>query len=80
MSTWCSCCLIYSTAEDLGESGILYALLTCITPCVPIMMLRGKARETYGIQGDTTNDAMMACCCGCCALIQTTNEVKANRH
>merc|ERR1712098_206490 len=76
----CGCCQIYNTAEHLGESGMLYFLLGCITPCIPIMMLRGKAREKYDIEGDTTNDALMACCCGCCSLIQTVNEVKEHGH
>ena len=39
-------------AEDLGESGLLYVALTCITPCIPIFLLRGKAREQYDIQGE----------------------------
>ena len=52
-SYWCGCCQIYNTAEDLGESGMLYLLLSCITPCVPIMMMRGKAREQFDIQGQT---------------------------
>merc|ERR1711988_748988 len=79
-SYWCGCCQIYNTAEDLGESGMLYLLLSCITPCVPIMMMRGKAREQFDIQGDTTNDALMACCCGFCSLVQTATEVKESKH
>ena len=39
-------------AEDLGESGLLYVALTCLTPCIPIFLLRGKAREQYDIQGE----------------------------
>merc|ERR1739838_1241269 len=53
MGTFCGCCLVYSTAEQLGESGLLYLLLSCITPCIPVMMLRGKAREMYDIEGST---------------------------
>ena len=49
---WCGCCQIYNMAEDLGESGWLYVALTCITPCIPIFLLRGKAREQYDIQGE----------------------------
>ena len=49
---WCGCCQIYNMAEDLGESGLLYVALTCITPCIPIFLLRGKAREQYDIQGE----------------------------
>ena len=80
MATWCGCCLVYSTAEELGESGFLYFLLGCITPCIPVMMLRSKAREAYNIDGSTSDDALMACCCNCCALIQTKNEIKANKQ
>jgi hypothetical protein len=42
--------MMYETAEGLGESGILYLLLSCITPCIPIMMMRGAAREKYNIE------------------------------
>ena len=49
---WCGCCQIYNMAEDLGESGLLYVALTCLTPCIPIFLLRGKAREQYDIQGE----------------------------
>jgi len=42
--------MTYETAEDLGESGLLYVLLSCITPCVPVMMLRMHAREKYNIE------------------------------
>ena len=48
----CGCCQLYNMAEDLGESGLLYVALTCITPCIPIFLLRGKAREQYDIQGE----------------------------
>ena len=80
MATWCGCCLVYRTAEELGESGVLYFLLGCITPCIPVMMLRTKAREMYNIDGSTSNDAAMACCCNCCALVQTSNEIKHNKQ
>ena len=88
---------MYSTAKDLDQSGWLYLALSCITPCIPIMMLRTKAREAYDIQGNTlalygvvpmnmncvagdqTNDALMACCCGFCSLVQTAQEVKEHK-
>merc|ERR1712241_137967 len=72
----CSCCMTYETAEDLGESGLLYVLLSCITPCVPVMMLRMNAREKYNIEGSTTDDALWSCCCTCCAGIQVYSETK----
>merc|ERR1711974_384025 len=79
-SYWCGCCQIYNTAEDLGKSGCLYLLMSlCITPCVPIMLLRTEVREKYDIQGDQGNDALCACCCGLCALVQTVQEVKDHK-
>merc|ERR1711868_334682 len=77
---FCGCCMIYSTAKDLDQSGWLYLALSCITPCIPIMMLRTKAREAYDIQGDQTNDALMACCCGFCSMVQTAQEVKEHKR
>merc|ERR1711874_728332 len=73
---FCGCCQMYQNAEDLGENGIICFLASCITPCIPIFMLRNKAREKYGIEGDTVTDALVACCCGCCANIQTANEIR----
>merc|ERR1712176_408215 len=82
-AAWCGCCQIYNMAEDLGESGWLYVALTCITPCIPIFLLRGKAREQYDIQGDTTDDALMACCCGFCMqtqVAQGSRIIRWDRH
>ena len=44
------CCLIYRNAEDMNKSGILYCLLSCIMPCIPILLLRGEARDKYNIE------------------------------
>eukprot|EP00092_Neocalanus_flemingeri_P014547 GFUD01015696.1.p1 GENE.GFUD01015696.1~~GFUD01015696.1.p1 ORF type:complete len:101 (-),score=23.03 GFUD01015696.1:48-350(-) len=79
MASCCPCILSYSNGEELGESGVLCFLLGCIVPCIPIMLLRTKARETYDIEGSTADDAVMSFCCGCCAQIQTTNEIKQNK-
>merc|ERR1719479_331866 len=40
-------------------------------PCIPILLLRGEAREKYGIEGSTVGDVGAACCCTGCALCQT---------
>ena len=45
----CMPCTIYSTAESLDQSGILCMLLGCGMPWVATWILRGKAREKYGI-------------------------------
>merc|ERR1711983_11517 len=72
----CPCCLVYRNAEDMNKSGILYCLLSCIMPCIPILLLRGEARDKYNIEGSVCGDAVAATCCGCCALAQTASEIK----
>ncbi|CAB4069763.1 unnamed protein product [Lepeophtheirus salmonis] len=42
----------------------------------PLWMLRGEAREKYGIEGSTGEDAMTAFCCGPCVQCQTGTEIK----
>lgn len=41
------------------------------------MLKRGEIREQYGIKGSGFNDCCISYWCGCCALIQQDNEVKA---
>ena len=48
--TFCTPCLVYRNANDLGKSGCLYALLACFFPCIPLFLLRDSARERYGIE------------------------------
>ena len=71
----CLPCQMGKNADRLGESSFLYCLLTCCIPCVPIFLLRGKARERYGIDGGTGEDAMCAFCCGPCVSCQIANEL-----
>ena len=70
------CCQICQTANRAGESGCLYVLLSFITPCVPILLLRSKVRDQYNIPGSTLGDVCAACLCPCCASIQLANEVE----
>ena len=49
-ASFCFWCLNYKTAENLGKSGLLYTLLGCIMPCIPIMLARTEARERYNIE------------------------------
>merc|ERR1711894_66838 len=71
----CGPCLLCQNANKMGESPVLYYILSCISPCVPIFLLRQKLREQNGIEGDTTGDAIAACCCACCANIQIADEL-----
>ena len=74
--TFCWPCLIYKNAENLGKSGIIYTLLGCMVPCVPIMLLRQEARERYNIEGEILNDAVASACLGSCVMCQTAVEIK----
>merc|ERR1711994_1242029 len=62
----CGPCLLCQNANKMGESPVLYCLLSCITPCIPLFLLRQKLRERNGIDGETSHDAVASCCCACC--------------
>jgi len=70
------CCLIKRNADDMGKSGWLCCLLSCIFPCIPIFILRQEARERYGIEGSTAGDAVCSMCCGGLVACQTGAEIK----
>ena len=75
-----------------GKSGLLYTLLFCLIPCVPILLARQEARERYNIevmpqmmmismimlmfQGSTMDDAVTSFCCTSCVMCQTAAEIK----
>jgi len=73
--TFLPCCLTCQNAEKLGKSGPLYFLLGCIAPCIPILLLRQKAREKYNIEGSTLGDVGCSVCCGEFVNCQTANEI-----
>jgi len=73
---WCFPCQTYQTAESLGKSGILYSLLSCLFPCVPMLLLRQEARERYNIEGDTMGDVVASVCCTACVGCQVSKEVQ----
>ena len=75
----CLCCApiaAYKTADRIGESGILYGLLTCFLPCIGGMLLRRKIRKRYNIEGSDLEDAGISCLCTPCVICQNSNETK----
>ena len=38
----CWCCLTYQNADKLGKSGVLHALLACVSPCIPAFLQVGR--------------------------------------
>merc|ERR1712241_616023 len=72
----CGPCLVKRNADDLGKPGFLYCLLSCCIPCVPIFILRQEAREKYGIEGSTGEDALCSFFCASCTNCQTAVEIE----
>ncbi|ESO88013.1 hypothetical protein LOTGIDRAFT_234788 [Lottia gigantea] len=64
-------------AEAVGESCVLYGFLSLLG-CIGIYTrakIRGKIRETKGIEGSFGHDCVISWFCGLCALIQESAEV-----
>ena len=55
---FCWPCLICSNARGLGKSGLIYNILGCFLPCLPVFLLRQNAREKYGIEGGDVEDVV----------------------
>ena len=72
----CAPCEVYKTAERIGESGILYGLLTCFLPCIGGMLLRRKIRKRYNIEGSDLEDAGISCLCTPCVICQNRDRRK----
>merc|ERR1712166_1376191 len=76
----CFSCTSYWNAKGLGKpEPFLYGLLGCFLPCFAINILRGEAREKYGIAGTLGGDVIKSCCCCLpCINCQLSNEVKSH--
>ena len=74
--SFCFPCAVYRDAEALNKSGIFCGLISCFFPCIPTFLLRGEAREKYGIEGSTCGDAMCSFFCNRCVQCQIGNEIE----
>ena len=67
------------TAETQGESCLLCGLAQMV-PLLNIICntkIRGKIRESKGIEGGLATDFLAHFCCYCCALTQEAQEVSS---
>lgn len=66
--------------SQVGQVSVFLALAGVFThmPCVPIAVWseRTKTRLRYGVRGDAFRDAVAACCCQSCSLVQMQREVE----
>jgi len=76
---FCFPCQTYQNAERMGKNGCLYFLLTCVMPCVPLLIMRGDIRDQHNIEGSTFGDCMASTCCGACVSCQIANELDARQ-
>ena len=75
--TFCSCCMLCDNAQALGKSGLVYNILNCIVPCIPMFLLRQEASKQFGIKSEAGMDALMSWCCTDCVNCQIAAEIKA---
>ncbi|KAL3854699.1 hypothetical protein ACJMK2_013957 [Sinanodonta woodiana] len=78
ISWFVPCYQFGKNAEAVGESCLLCGL-GIMLPVVDVFLgaiIRGKIRESKGIQGSFIGDLLMWCCCPFCALVQEGQEVQ----
>eukprot|EP01006_Ploeotia_vitrea_P040520 TRINITY_DN66429_c5_g1_i3.p1 TRINITY_DN66429_c5_g1~~TRINITY_DN66429_c5_g1_i3.p1 ORF type:complete len:183 (+),score=23.23 TRINITY_DN66429_c5_g1_i3:28-576(+) len=84
MAWWCTCipygkthARVSGNDDDWIMWSAIWLAVACFTgcQCVLELMTRQKVRETYGIQGDTCKDFMIAWCCTCCSTQQCAVQV-----
>ncbi|KAJ9138401.1 PLAC8 family-domain-containing protein [Pleurostoma richardsiae] len=91
LMTWCLPCVTFGKThhrvrKDASMQGYepinTSCLLFCGSSCcglhwIPLSMQRADIRERYNLQGSCITDIALACCCGCCDLVQQEKESEA---
>lgn len=78
ISWFIPCYQVGKNAEAVGENCILYGLLYAFVPCIVGMLIRGKIRESKGIEGSTIIDLLLHWACGGCAVSQEARELQGS--
>ncbi|KAK3600304.1 hypothetical protein CHS0354_017478 [Potamilus streckersoni] len=74
------CITAGKNAEAVGEGCCLYGFLSLLGP-IGIWSrakIRGKVRESKGVDGDFCMDCLLHWFCGLCALVQEARELKGS--
>ena len=72
----CPCYTFGKTAEAVGEDCLMCGIVTFV-PLANLwfrLQIRGKVRESKGIDGDMIKDLLTICCCPICSLMQEAQE------
>lgn len=78
ISYFVPCYQFGKNAEAVGESCLLcgLALLVPLVDLWAVISIRGKIRESKGIQGSLVGDLLTWCVCPLCALVQESQELQ----
>ena len=66
---FCIPCLTCSNARHLGQSGLVYCLLSCFCNPIAAFLLRQKAREKFWIDGSDCEDFVSWCYNKCTFIV-----------
>ncbi|KAH8846535.1 hypothetical protein MCOR27_005897 [Pyricularia oryzae] len=73
----------HRTRKNARMEGYQPVNTTCLLLCglgcvglswIPMSMQRADIRRKYGLRGSCLGDIALACCCGCCAILQEERE------
>ena len=76
LSYFVPCYQAGKNAEAVGESCILWGLLYWLFSPIAGMIIRGKIRESKGIEGSAIIDLLLHWFCVCCAVAQEARELQ----
>ena len=83
LTLFCPCVVAGLNAGAVGESCVLCGTVGfCLNDNIAIysnIVIRGKIRKKFGIDGTTVHDCLVSACCLCCAFIQQRQEIKMRR-
>eukprot|EP01117_Protostelium_nocturnum_P018208 TRINITY_DN7571_c0_g1_i1.p1 TRINITY_DN7571_c0_g1~~TRINITY_DN7571_c0_g1_i1.p1 ORF type:complete len:110 (-),score=13.29 TRINITY_DN7571_c0_g1_i1:60-389(-) len=60
-----------------GKEDIMHWVLACCCSFCCAVVVRGRIREKYNIDGDLLRDVVTVCYCACCVITQQTRELDA---
>ena len=76
ISYFVPCYTFGKNAETVGENCLLYGLLSLfpLLNCICGATIRGKVRDSKGIEGGFVGDCLAMMFCGLCVIVQIAQE------
>ncbi|XP_045178327.1 uncharacterized protein LOC123538356 [Mercenaria mercenaria] len=73
----CPCVMFGRTAETIGSGNCVICAVSLLVPPVNFvsrMIVRGRIRDSKGIDGSSVNDCLLILFCPFCSLVQEVQE------